>query len=84
MAAALSGRSAKALRRMVKVGELPHEGDGRWVRIPLAAIEQMRGSAVTLEQWAQADAQRRARVRRSTTTTSTTPAVSKRRKGREE
>jgi hypothetical protein len=66
MAAALCGRSAKALRSMIRRGELTSVGTGSWMRIPLCEVERLRNEPVTVEAWMIANHQRRARAQRAT------------------
>ena len=52
LASALTGRSDKAIRNLVSSGSLPAtDMGGRWVRIPLRAIEELRGSRVSAEEY---------------------------------
>jgi hypothetical protein len=66
MAAALTGLSSRAIRRMLRAGLLPSEGD-TWQRIPLAALEQMLGRPITPETYLEADRRLdRARAKQAT------------------
>ncbi len=55
-AAALTGRSAKAIRKLVDDGVLPSIGGNLWQRIPLAAVEKLLGRKITPEIYMQAQA----------------------------
>src|SRR4051812_38428306 len=56
MASALTGLSSRLIRRMLRAGLLPSEGDS-WQRIALAAVEELIGKPITAEMYLAADRQ---------------------------
>ena len=56
-ASALTGRSPQAIRKLIEDGVLMARGPGgSWLRIPLAAIEELTGRKVTAESYLAAQA----------------------------
>ena len=53
-AAALSGRSPKAIRRLIDDGVLAAERTAYWTRIPFASVEQLVGQKITAEDYMRA------------------------------
>jgi hypothetical protein len=62
--AALTGFSVKRIRALIHSGQVQHDGDGHWLRVPMREVERMRGAPVTITDWLTADHQRRTRATR--------------------